>query len=133
MADPEVASTGAQSETAPGVGHAEGSGGVETVLGGDQKVTSSLVCHKALSEAGRVEDGDDVGKTNPNANRAEGSGGSTSPEAGHAEGSSGDTNPEAGRAEGSGGDPVQEGVHDGNGVQPAAWKVAGDVEVLDVE
>lgn len=42
----------------------------------------------------------------------------------------GDANLEDDHAEGSGGDTVQEAAHDSDDVQPAAWKVAGDVEVL---
>lgn len=45
----------------------------------------------------------------------------------------GEANLEDDHAEGSGGDTVQEAAHDSNDVQPAAWKVAGDVEVANVD
>lgn len=45
----------------------------------------------------------------------------------------GEANLEDDHAEGSGGDTVQEAAHDSDDVQPAAWKVAGDVEVANVD
>lgn len=45
----------------------------------------------------------------------------------------GEANLEDDHAEGSGGDTVQEAAHDSDDAQPAAWKVAGDVEVANVD
>lgn len=49
VAGPEVSSTGALSETVLGVGHTEGSGGEQTVLGDNTEVARSLVCRPALA------------------------------------------------------------------------------------
>lgn len=56
------------------------------------------------------------------------------PEASHVEDGGGDrAGPEASRVEDSGGDRVQGDVHNSKDIQPAAWKVVGNVKVANVE